>query len=90
METIKSMYKEMAQNYLSTKVREACCRVFYHNELNPEADCYSLYPFTNEEIASLKALREKYGKMNFLDTLKKFLTRILSMALTLKKLPVSF
>lgn len=29
METIKSMYKEMAQNYLSTKVREACCRVFW-------------------------------------------------------------
>lgn len=65
METIKSMYREMVQNYLSTKTREAFYWVCYPDEFNPDSDCSSLYPFSNEEIASLKALREKYGKDEF-------------------------
>lgn len=65
METIKSMYKELAQNYLASKEREARYCIYYPHELCPEMNLVEEHPFTSEEISQLKALREKYGKGDF-------------------------
>lgn len=60
IDTIKSLYKTMARNYFATKEREKQYRII------DQDDCYSLYPFSDEEIASMKTLREKYGEDEFI------------------------
>ena len=66
---LHSIYKAMAQDYLATKVRVP------HYEIRSISDCCpadgwcNLQSFSDEEMAQLLALREKYGNEDFFNHL---------------------
>ena len=68
--TINSVYNAMAQDYLATKVRVP------HYEIRSISDCCpaegwcNLESFSDEDMAKLLALREKYGKEDFFNHLE--------------------
>ena len=69
MNTINPTFITLAQNYLSTKERTP------HYEIRSISDCCvaegwcNLQSFSDEEMAKLYALREKYGKEEFFNHL---------------------
>lgn len=73
IDSIIPMYKEMARNYFATKERIAHYTIYYPNVEYPLNDDILLHPFSDEEIASMKMLREKYGKNEFFKHLEEIL-----------------
>ena len=69
MTTINPTYITLAQNYLKTKERTP------HYEIRSISDCCpadgwcNLESFSDEDMAKLLALREKYGKEDFFNHL---------------------
>lgn len=71
MATINPNYLTLAQNYLATKERTPHYEVRYTDDASvlPAEGWCNLKSFSEEEIAQLLALREKYGKAEFFNHL---------------------
>ena len=69
MAAINSIYKAMAQDFLSTKVRAPYYEIRSISDCCPVDGWSSLEPFSEEEMEKLLALREKYGREEFFNHL---------------------
>lgn len=65
MTTINPAFITLAQNYLATKERTPHCEIRSISDCCPADGWCNLQSFTDEEMAQLLALREKYGKEEF-------------------------
>lgn len=70
MVTVSSTNQTLAQNYFATKQRTPYYEIRYITDCCPQDGWAEIHPFTDEEMAQLLALREKYGHKEFINHLE--------------------
>ena len=65
MNTVKFYFKGMAKKYLESKDRTVYLQIRYYDDTYLTEECGYLHAFSNEELAKLRELCNKYGEKDF-------------------------